>query len=268
MNPIKIISPLIFSLLFSLNVLADPVDQLMTSSGLKHHIASIAPSIAHSTKQSSEGLSAETVETLLEIVQMHYGSDILNEVIRRDLSVRLSDSDIKASLAWFESAPGKRLVDIEKASYKPDQYDEQTKLKESLLKNTERVNLIRELDAVTGITQGALESSRRMQKNAMQASLGKTMSEKEIDKQIAALEETEGMQLMRQQLSEHILVTMLYTYRNANVADIRSYIEFSKSAVGQTFHKAVAAAKASSLEKAGSKMGVDSMKAIMRGMQQ
>lgn len=238
---------LLLTLLIVNNVSAGTVSEnslnkIMALSGLNKQVAQfpamVGAGMAQARQQGSAIPDAEFSE-MLKSVKSAFEPSAFLKVISKEIKSNLSESDAKNLLVWYKSSLGRKITKAEEAASTPAGYQQMIKEAQSLLANTKRVGLAKEIDSLINMTDMSMqlqEDSGIAVYTAISSvkNPGKPVNVKPYVDQVSAQK-----QQMRAQVEQLVLLSFVYGYKDLDIASIKKYISFLKEPNTKKFNDSV-----------------------------
>lgn len=239
MNKVIQSGVLLLTLLIVNNVSAGTISEsslnkIMALSGLNKQVvqfpAMVGAGMAQARQQGSTIPDAEYSEMLKSVKSAFEPSTFL-KVIGKEIKSNLSEADAKKLLTWYQSSLGRKITKAEEAASTPAGYQQMIKEAQSLLANTKRVNLAKEIDSLinmTDMTMQLQEDSGIAVYTAISSVMnpGKPVNVKPYVDQVSAQK-----QQMRAQVEQLVLLSFVYGYKDLDAASIKNILVFLKNLI-------------------------------------
>jgi hypothetical protein len=240
------------------------VQELFLKSGLDHLIEQIQDLFVSGIDKAIEsdprlkGLPRHARQGILKAAADAFAAPKTRAVMLKSVAGKLDAAEIKALLEWLESPIGKKCTDLEKESITPERMKTKAAFLQGLQKNpppVSRLKLIFDLERATNATATAVQmyiSTHLAVATAMSLSLSQEnrkpldQIQKELDDQRAEIEKS---------MQEQTLVGMLFTYHPISDAELRKYVEFVESPVGNKYCQVTSGAFNQAIVSAGADFG-------------
>jgi len=248
------ITALFIFCLFSTASFADSIDDLMQLSGMNDELVALHDQIGGDLAEPGT-MPEATRLSLQKAMQESFAESKLKAVIIPYLRQHMDKKSTDQSLAWLSSPLGEKITALESANNSPEAQAEMQKQLPTLLKNTQRFSLIRELDKAINASDSTVNTLLGLQEamfRGITASGPKAqaMSEEELQQMIATMKTT-----IRSQYEILVIGTMAYNYQTLSDNEIRQYITFAESPAGKHYHKTMMAALDNAIRLAGTSVG-------------
>jgi hypothetical protein len=247
---------------------ADRLQELMELTGLDQAFDQMGPGIKAGMNQTlpNAPMSANVREKVLAGMEVATDRAFAPGTLRREFRLamegKLAKADLDSIFAFHKSPLGARMTALEKASQgaaAQGQLAEMAqKLLERLKNEPERAKVLAQMDSSLRLTEMGTDiafNTGRAVAVGMAAADEKTaaLPDETITRIDSALEKMRPA--IAGQLKEQMLLALAYTYREANIPDLRQYLVFLTSPAGKNYYSAVASAMNQVLIKAGGEFG-------------
>ncbi len=241
-------------LLHSLVSFADDIDELMQRSGINQQMEQIEADISPSLQEADGQLPGDAMQKLEQVMLKEFAAETLKQSIRQQLQTRLSRSDIKTVLKWLNSPLGKKITALQMANSGNANVDDMQESIDELLADSERFELMRELNAVSGTSDAMLAMTLAMQE-AMFYGLKASTAHSELDDNMIQQMMSMAKQQLQTQMELMAVSSLLHSYRDLSISEIKQYINFASSPAGKNYHQAFIQALSDAMAKAGDEVG-------------
>ncbi len=246
----------------------DKISELMEVAGIDSSFDNLGDGLAAGMRQTSGAFSEnqryrEKVLAGIEAAAaLAFAPEKLKSELREPLGEKLSEADLGAIIAFYKSPLGARMVALAKAANTPEFQSKirgmAGELLESLTDQPERADVLITLDNSLRLTENAANLAfglARAMAVGMAAADEKTTSLSE--EALAAMDDAlkKARPKMTERMKQGIMASLIYTYREASVEDLRNYLKFMTSPAGKKFNEAFTSAFAQVLLKAGDEFG-------------
>jgi hypothetical protein len=247
---------------------ADRLPELMRLIGLDTAFGQIAPALKSGIRQplatARTPESAAHWDKVLAAVDpaadAAFAADTLRREFLRAMEGRLNDADLDAVFAFYRTPLGKRMTARENALLDdPDAAMKKAgELGDLIKREPERGEVLKQLEASLRLTEISTEqmfSLARAIAIGMAAADEKTtvLPAEAIQVIDTALEKMRPA--MEARIKEIVALTLVYTYRDAGIPELRDYVAFLKSPAGQKLYSATIPALHQVELKAGTEFG-------------
>lgn len=173
-----------------------------------------------------------------------YAPDRTREVVLVNLREKLSSADVRTALAWLESPTGAKCTALEEAAGTPDAFVEIQEFAAQLQDappSEERVELLRQLDAVAGATELGVALALHTQVAIVLTLMSSLPAEQQIPLDDLLTQAEQAKPALEAAISQQNLLGFLYAYRTLSLDELREYLDFARSPVGVRYHAAALA---------------------------
>lgn len=215
------------------------VQDIMALSGLQHQIQQIPQQVLDGFDQQGQKLPGEQRAALRHALVTSFDATMLERAIAQNLETSLRPSMLTATLTWLKSDLGRTITKLEDAASEPTFQQELRSFATRLEKtppDNDRIQLIRRIDRASNSTEMLLDISESL-------GLGVAAAYEETlpAAQRSGLDQLRNQlarsrELRRQQMQNHVWVSMLLTYRTLSQDDLRRYVEFLETEDGLGFY--------------------------------
>lgn len=221
----------------------DSLQQVMDLSGLSKEIAEIPDGIVVGVQQArQEGtpLSDEQAARIEKVITSFFEPQKITGAITRQMKNNLTEADAQDLLKWYKSDLGKKITKAELDSSTPAAYEDMVAQAQTLLEDKERVKLAQEIDALVKGTELAHDIQMNAGKAIVVAIVkemnpGQPVDVGAIEKSMAADEQN-----MKQQMAQLMILSLVYSYKDVSVAEIKKYIAFLQKPSARKFNSQTA----------------------------
>jgi hypothetical protein len=214
---------------------------LIKSSGVKVQVGQIAALVQYGIDEAMQdaGLPVppQVDAALRQAVASSFNATIFLNEVQRSIENGLSRQDVEAVLQWLDSPVGKRITRLEEAGSSPAALAEMESMKVQLLKDADRVKLIKRFDAAIKGSEYSADLMMNVQV-AMATSMAAILAPDDptVHEQIFAAVSANRSQI-ELEARDKTLQSFLYTYRSLNEEELNRYIDFISSGVGVRYHE-------------------------------
>lgn len=235
---------------------ADAVTQrvraLMERNGLRQQIAAWRPWMAQNAAQlrDDQDLPQRNREIAAQVLERMFDPAAVTKRVEKHLAAAWSDKEGAAVMDFLNGKVGRHLTEMEVASGDISTQAEEKAWKSKLGESPppeERIALIVELDRAAWVSQVAVETWTIMSTvSALAAAAAGPRDEQIGPDQIEQLRDAVRKKIA-EPIRQEVLLSMLFTYRNATAEELRAYIDFHETPAGQWYRRAVGSAMLRSL---------------------
>jgi len=221
------------------------IERLLDVSGLRHTLEQL-PGLIVTTldvPQPDVDIPPQIRVAMKDATRQAFGSGALLATARDHLQASLSEPQIAAAIAFFETPLGRKLVRLERELADPaaaGAFEAYVVGLASRPPGRERVRLIEAYDAATGSSDAVMavmESTALSVALALNASQSRQTqsSPQDLRRRIR-----EALPDIEAQARLHVLASVLYTYRGLDDADFARYVRFLEAPAGTGYARASA----------------------------
>ena len=221
-------------------------ERLYRESGMAVQFAALPSQFAAGVTQSQDqwdrdgDLPPGFTDELGKGVERSFDLAAFEATIVGKLSESLSPEQISEVLVWVSSEQGQRMTALEKAaaSMTPRDYAAYARSLATAPPETAYVERVQQLMKAVKAVDSSVEVALMMQLGVVAAAVGAT-PDAPPDALATAVRQLESMRpRMQQALVDQLLLSFLYTYREASAADLDAYVRFASSPTGEAYHRA------------------------------
>lgn len=239
---------LIITICVSINLFAGEgsniFDELYIKSGMKKQLKELPLVIkaqfesALQQQQSLNNVDPKTNKLIVELLVESFSSPDIEDGIKKYLSTSMSKIEVQQILAWLNSGIGKTITEMEEKASSAEGYASMTAYAETLSTIPPSKKYLDQIEALAKNIK-AVESAVDMTMNMQMAMTLAVASSQpnftpDVMKMIA-----QQLELSRDDLttavSRHVVVSLLFTYRDLPEKDLQAYIDFNASGVGTKY---------------------------------
>lgn len=227
------------------------VQDIMTLSGLQQQIQQVPQQVLAGFDQQRRKLPVEQQAALRQALATSFDATMLEGAISKNLEASLRPNIISATLNWLKSDLGRKVTGLENSASEPRFQQELPSFAKQLEKappDGDRVQLIRRIDQASHGTEMLLDISESLGLGVA-AAYEETLPAAQrsgldhLRNQLARSREAR-----RQQIQNHVWISLLLTYRTLPQEDLRRYVEFLETEEGLGFYTQANLAIKESLE--------------------
>ncbi len=246
MKRFLLVLPLLY--LFSTTIVnAEPVadeavEKILALSGLPEQMAELSGMVLNGIEQ-SEARAATIQENVLaalyRAIDDAYTAENILAPVKAELKKNLNKTDADVLLQWYESELGRAITQAEIDASSPAAYMEMTRQGNALFEDESRVILAQ---SIAGLTQ-AVDMVMELQTNTGTAIYAAITQGQNPDQTVdldgfrASLESQE--EIMRDNVEQFVVLTLLYTYREFSLDDQKTYLGHLDKEETRRFNQAV-----------------------------
>lgn len=204
----------------------EQIDQLMKVTGLESSIAAVPSLVRSSVERGQPDLTDDQRLKLANATNDGRIVSILVEMVRNDVRAKLDAKTFGEITNWFNSPVGKKLIAAEQRAAKPEGREKMQKAMLGGAANAidfDRSQLLHDLDFVT--------RASATQKQTLDDFLA--ILSTHTDNEQKFIEVQKGILLAQRDMESNMLYAMNSVYEDVTDDEIRSYVTFYRSAVGQ-----------------------------------
>jgi hypothetical protein len=178
------------------------------------------------------------VDTALrQAVASSFNATLFVDEVGKSIGSGLSRYDVESVLKWLDSSLGKRITRLEEAGSTPAALAEMEALKVQLLKDADRVRLMRRFDVAIKGSEYSADLMMNVQV-AMASSMAAVLAPDDpaVHEQILAAVSANRSQV-ELEARDKTLQSFLYIYRTLSEDELNRYIDFISSPVGTRYHE-------------------------------
>lgn len=229
------------SVAWSSEISGDSLDKLMDLSGLDKQVVELPGMVMAGVQSASEEgapISGAALTVMQEKVDAAFNPVVVREGIGSEIKNRISESDARELIVWYESELGRRVTREEEQASTPAAYQEMIGQAQPLLGDQQRVAIAQRINKLVNGTEMAME----LQTNtgvAVFSAVSKALNPGEaidIDGFRAMMAEQEPQ--IRQSIEQLLTLSFVYTYRNIDVAELEQYLAFLERPITMKFNDA------------------------------
>lgn len=218
---------------------ADRAREVLVACGVKS-LASRIPSLVSeevaAATQPSSGKGARTSEIVRDAFARAFRSESLYAAVVNAFAEHAQDPELTQALAWLRSFLARRMVGMEQSARSKESRGLLREFATGLERHmppATRLEMLQQLDELTGGTEAEIERRIRVHRGAIEAlnllaPEEERLSEGQIDQ---VLQETRSK--LQAPLRNQSLVNLLFTYRSADDQELADYVAYWKSESGQ-----------------------------------
>jgi len=241
------------------------VDEAMRISGLQNHLAGVRLRMKQILENDNPNLDPDVRQWLWQTLDVSFSPEAYTRPVKQALLDSYDADALTRVLIWYRSATGKRMVTLERSGAEPGQGPARNKYLATLENkqpSEERLVAVFRIDDASRASEGTFGAIKAVV-NGWNRGIEEVMSEQ--GRQRAAQGEIARdvfRAQMRDTVSDGVLREMMYTYRDATDAELRSYAEFLESDAGKWFFNTAYKGQQAFLEKAVDKVAEEYVNTI------
>jgi hypothetical protein len=214
------------------------IEIIIVKSGIETTIEGLPQQfVAQQLQRKSVSKDQIIEEALTKIFVDNFDFERSKKVAFDAIDKHYDTSSITNIVQWLESPLGKRLLEAELHTIKPESQPEIARYLADLQTNPpsqERIQLIQEFEESAELTTIVVALFEAVARDSLmgirEISDNKAMSEEEIDQQINAIKA-----MITQVMWQQMILLSHYAYRNFTEAEIRQYIQYLDSDIGKVY---------------------------------
>lgn len=265
---------LIITMCFSVSLFAGEegniIDELYVKSGLKKQLAALPMAIKTQFESSlqQQELSKSDPETnklIADLFVEKFSSQDIEDGIKKFFSTSMNNIEVQQVLAWLNSGIGKTITKMEEEASTSEAYAAMAGYADTLSTVPPSKKYLGQIEALAKNIK-AVESTVDMTINmqmAMALAIASTQPDftPDVMKMIA-----QQLELARPTLtaavSQHVVVSMLFAYRDLPENDLQAYIDFTASSVGVKYNRTTSAGMTKVFMEASQEFGSAMVRAL------
>ncbi|MHC1728869.1 MAG: DUF2059 domain-containing protein [Syntrophobacteraceae bacterium] len=184
-------------------------------------------------------LPANVRSAIQESAKKAFSPESMKKSILPELREKLTDREIKIILEWLDSPLGKKCTQLEENASTAEAMAEMEHYATQMRSNPPaagRLNVLRQLDSATKMTESAVEMAINTQVAVTLAIMATFPRELHKSFDDVAREIEENRSKIESEVRSETLVSLLYTYRSLTEAEIKRYTQFAASPAGEKFN--------------------------------
>lgn len=241
------ILPYFLFLLFINSAFAAPasdasIDKLLNVSGLNKQLAQLPATVRAGIMQARQRgmkIPETTLNDMANIVSSSFHPDKLSKAIRTELKNNISASDAKSLFAWYESDAGKKLTKLEEASSTPDAYNQMLQDAKNLLADEKKVAVAKRIEKATNSVDMAMQLQTNTGTAVYTALLTAADPTKPVNLEPFKAQLASQEAQIRSRLQQFIILSLVFSYRDADAATMEKYIAFLEKPNTQKFNTSI-----------------------------
>lgn len=226
------------------------LEALFVESGMDHQVSQLGNLIrtdfdeAIAAGIANEALPPGLVPKVRDALKLVFAPEPIKATLVAEWQRTLDGEDLQAVLDWLRSPIGRECTRLEAAASSPLGYLDMQQFATDLVHappSRERTAILREIDAVTKMTETTVEVAMNTQLAVVAAITDKLPRDQGTAyDQVAALIERDRPRV-EVAAREETLVSLLFTYRSLSDDELRRLLAFARSAPGARYYEASAA---------------------------
>ena len=232
--------------------------RLYQESGMQSQLQSMSSAFDQGFKHYANAIPEKTLNDMIKMGKETFHEPTMGKIITAQLKEQLSDSQIKKVLDWQSTDIAKKINQLESAAATQEGQQKLMEYAKQLAnKQPEQayVAKIQQLAVASKSIDLAVEIAANMQYSMGAGMAMATANGNAVDLDAIAAEIEKAKPKLQQQLSQYILVSMLFTYQGLSEQELNSYIEFVSSPLGSSFYTAMYSGMDEAFGKVGKQYG-------------
>ena len=249
---------LIFVTLANPVMAEDLAYKLYQESGMQSQLQSMSSAFDQGFKHYADAIPEKTLNDMIKMGQETFHEPTMGKIITAHLREKMSDDQIKKVLDWQSTDIAKKINKLEGAAATEEgQQKLMAYARQLATKQPEKayVAQIQKLAVASKSIDLAVEIAANMQYSMGAGMAMATANGNAVNLDAIAAEIEKAKPKLQQQLSQYILVSMLYTYQGLSEQELNSYIDFVSSPLGSSFYTAMYSGMDEAFGKVGEKYG-------------
>jgi len=235
---------------------------LMVKSGLEKQVQQL-PELVHMgimrQQQESQQIPPQKFERLQHAIVEAFNPHTLQKDILARVRTELTVDEMKAALVWWNSSLGGKIAHLEEAAATPQAMAEMAAMAQTLRQQppaADRLTQIRQLEKALAVTELTVDMTLNIE-IAAAASLAAVLLPMHQQPSFDALKANAEKKRAQVKiaLEPQVLVSLLYTYKSLEDAELDRYIAFAESEPGRKSYTVMTQALSSALAEAGQAAG-------------
>jgi hypothetical protein len=231
-----------------LSILAAPVMaedlaiRLYKESGMQSQLKSMSGAFDQGFNRVAPEMPKETLNDLIQMGKDSFNEPTMAKIIVAHLNDKMTDDEMQKVLDWQSSKTAKKITRLENEAATPDgqqklmAYAQQLATKQP---SKSYIAQIQQLAVASKSVDLAVEIASNMQ-YSMGAGMAMANADgKPVDLDALAAQINKAKPQLQQQIAQYIMVSMLYTYQDLSEQELKDYIAFVSSPVGNSFYAAM-----------------------------
>lgn len=255
------------ALVFSLSAWAqsgrDLAERVYRDSGMEVQFAQLPEQLAQGIVQSRDRLEkgARLPDNfplaLAAELKVAFNLDAFRMTIIDKLEANLTNAQMNDVLQWLDSAVGRRITALEESSadVSMEQIDAYAQSLSDTAPAAPYLKQIQQLNAQTHAVESTVEITLVMQLGVVFAAIGATPDAPPDALNVAVRQLEAARPQFEQAIGRQVMISLLYTYRDAKPEDLDAYLNFVGSKVGEVYHRVSSQAMTHGLRDVGVNLG-------------
>ena len=211
------------------------VNELMTLSGIEHTLQQIPKQVLAGFAQQGRKLPVEQHQALRRALVDAFDVPMMQRHVATELQTNLRPEVMAKTMEWLRSDLGRKMTALENAAGDPRSMQDLQAFMKRLEKTPptqERLQLIRRLDMATNSTELLLDITESITVSLASAHDATLPATQRIGADRIRVQISRERGNWRPQAQNHVLVTMLYTYRAVGQQELEQYVGFLETEAG------------------------------------
>ncbi len=204
-------------------------------------------------KQQSPQIPEELYNAMISTINTSIEPVKIIDEIGSTLKSSLNENEIKHLTTWFESDLGKKITAEEEKASTPEAYQKIIQSAQTLLSDTQRVGFSQRIDKLMGMTDMAMKIQEYSSIATYSALMSAMQPEQPLNIEAYKSQVAPQLAQARPNLEQLVIVSMVYSYQNIDLKDLKKYETFIKDSQSSQFSKKVMEGMTIGLEKCISK---------------
>jgi hypothetical protein len=214
---------------FATEVSDASLDKLMEVSGLREQMAEIPGMILTGVEQaSSQGteIPEAMLARLYRSIDESFAPEEVLLFVKQELKKSISEEQVAGLMQWYESETGKRIVKAEIDASSPAAYMEMNRIGKSLFENEQRVIMAQTIANQAKSTDLVMDLQLNTAIAVYAAVSMALMPGEKVDIEAFRQQMTSQDELMRDNIEQFVILTLLYSYKDIDPASMEKYLQF------------------------------------------
>lgn len=220
----------------------DLATRLYQISGMQSQLESMSGAFDQGFGRFADKVPEKTLNDLIKIGKDTFHEPTMGKIIVAHISKNMTDDQMKKVLDWHTTKIAKKITQLENAAATPEGQKSMVAYAQQLSKNQPEqayIAQIQQLAVASKSVDLAVEIASNMQFSMGAGMAMATSGDKAVDLDKLAAQVEKAKPGLQQQLSQYILISMLYTYKDLSEQELNRYIEFASSPAGSKFYTAM-----------------------------
>jgi hypothetical protein len=220
----------------------DLATRLYKVSGMQSQLESMSAAFDRGFGRFADKVPEKTLNDLIKIGKDTFHEPTMGKIIVAHLAKNMTDDQMKKVLDWHTTKIAQKITQLENAAATPEGQKKLMAYAQQLSTNQPEqayIVQIQKLAIASKSVDLAVEIASNMQFSMGAGMAMATSGDKAVDLDKLAAQVKKAKPQLQQQLSQYILISMLYTYRDLPEQELNRYIEFVSSPAGSKFYTAM-----------------------------